>query len=328
MNLTSRKRKLVLVAPLLAAMGIAGFAGSKTANADNPDMTAQNERCAQRLSIALTGASPSAALIASTNPQSMAATLIASPDFQDRWSRFVNAQWNRTPGANPAEDAPYYLSLYVLQNGAPWSDMFLGQYDVNLSTDKKSAVVTPGNADGLGYFRSKAWLDRYSGNELAGYKLSTAYHLMNNTIGLQLVASTNAPGADVTASGRQAAPCNGCHYTPWYALDKVARGLTRVKIPKDANNVLYVDPSDGPTTILGDVTIPQSTDGDKLIVQALVNSDSFKFNTCRLAFNYLYGRNETSCEGDVFDKCMTAFASGKLQDAVAAVATDPTFCQN
>ncbi len=329
MKLSSRKRKLVLVAPLLAVLGLAGFAGSKTAHADDPDMAAQNERCAQRLAIALTGASPDATLIASSAPQSQIATLIATPAFQDRWSRFVNSQWNRTPGANPAEDAPYYLSEYVLQNNKPWSDMFLGQYDVALDATDKTKVDVTANANGLGYFRSQAWLDRYSGNELAGYKLSTAYHLMNNTIGLQLIASTNAPGADVTATGRQAAPCNGCHYDPWYALDKVSRVLTRVQVPKDPNNIVYLPPSDGTQTVLGNVTIPQSLDGDKQLVTALVNSDTFKFNTCRLAFNFLYGRNENSCEGDVFDKCFTAFSSsGMVQDAISTVAGDPSFCAN
>lgn len=329
MNLSSRKRKLVLLAPLLAAIGVAGFAGSKTAHADDPDMAAQNERCAQRLSIALTGASPSAALLASANPQATAAALIATPAFQDRWARFVNSQWNRTPGATPDQDAPYYLALYVMQNGKPWSDLFLGQYNVALDTKVNTQVDVTVDPNGLGYFRSKAWLDRYSGNELQGYKLFTAYQFMNNTIGLQLVASTNAPGANVSASGRQAAPCNGCHYNPWYALDFVARTLTRVQIPKDATNPVYLPPSDGTQTILGNVTIPQSVDGDKQLAAALVNSDSFKFNTCRLAFNYLYGRNENSCEGTVFDSCVAAFTkSGMVQDAIATVATDPSYCAN
>ncbi|MEO8878401.1 MAG: hypothetical protein ABI461_22615, partial [Polyangiaceae bacterium] len=174
MNLSSRKRKLVLLAPLLAAIGVAGFAGSKTAKAGDPDVAAQNERCAQRLSIALTGASPSADLLASTTPQSMVSTLVASPAFQDRWSRFVNSQWNRTPGATIDEDAPYYLALYVLQNGKPWSDVFMGGYDVALNATDNTKVDVTVDATGLGYFRSKAWLNRYSGNELAGYKLSTA----------------------------------------------------------------------------------------------------------------------------------------------------------
>ncbi|MEO8874959.1 MAG: hypothetical protein ABI461_05165, partial [Polyangiaceae bacterium] len=152
-----------------------------------------------------------------------------------------------------------------------------------------------------------------------------------NTIGLQLVASTNAPGADVTATGRQASPCNGCHYTPWYALDKVARVLTRVQIPKNATNPVYLPPSDGAQSVLGGAVsfAGTGTDGDKQLVTALVQSDTFKFNTCRLAFNYLYGRNENSCEGDVFDSCMTSFGtSGMLQDAVTTVAKDPSFCAN
>ena len=41
-------------------------------------------------------------------------------------------------------------------------------------------------------------------SQLAGIKLSTAYHIMNNTIGLRLVASTNSPSADVSAAGPRA----------------------------------------------------------------------------------------------------------------------------
>jgi phosphate transport system permease protein len=49
---------------------------------------------------------------------------------------------------------------------------------------------------------------------------------------------------------------------------------------------------------------------------------------CRIAFEFLYGRPELTCEGEIFDRCMTAFkADGKIQSAVAAVAQDAAFCQ-
>ena len=61
---------------------------------------------------------------------------------------------------------------------------------------------------------------------------------------------------------------------------------------------------------------------------ALVASEEFKVNVCRMAFNYLYGRDENSCESQVFDKCVDAFEKDKtIQSAIAAVAKDATFCQ-
>ena len=51
-------------------------------------------------------------------------------------------------------------------------------------------------------------------------------------------------------------------------------------------------------------------------------------NTVRLAFKYLYGRTETTCEGAVFDKAVDAFdTKGSIKDALATIAKDPTFCQ-
>jgi hypothetical protein len=59
-----------------------------------------------------------------------------------------------------------------------------------------------------------------------------------------------------------------------------------------------------------------------------VNSTSFQFRACRLAFMYLYGRTEATCEGPIFDKCIAAFkAAGTIQSALQAVATDSSFCQ-
>jgi len=320
MKLSSRNRMLVLGAPLVAAVAALGMAG-KTAQAE--DATELHERCATRLSIAFLGESPSATLIADANPQGQVDTMLADAKFQERFSRFVNSQFNDDVGTKPSEDAPYYLAKYVLQNGKPWKDLFIGPYKVDLTnTADQNSVAVQDDPNGLGYFRSTPWLIRYAGNEQAGYKLSTAYHMLNNTLGLQLVASTNAPGADVSATGRQNAACSGCHYDPWYALDKVARTLTRVN--HKTNPVTFTPSTDGPQQILGGVTVAD----DKQLVETLVNSEAFNFRVCRMSFQYLYGRAENKCEGPIFDKCMTEFKSkGTMQAALAAVAKDPSFCQ-
>ncbi len=306
-----RKTKLAL--PLVAVAVAFAASASKPVRAEG-DEAEKRERCATRLSIAFLGKSPSAALLAAANPQDSVDALLADPIFVDRFASFVNRRFNPEPGDTVAEDASYTLAKYILQNGKPWKDMFVGAYDV---TD----TVTP-DAGGLGYFRSDAWMIRYAGNELAGYRLSAAYRILQNTTGLVLTAVTNVAGVDISATGRQAAPCTGCHYDNWYALDKVARVLSRRQ--GTGKNIKFVAPSDGPQTILGNKTI---TD-DAQLVNALVATDEFKVNVCRLAFNYLYGRDENSCEAQIFDRCIDAFTKDQtMQSAIQVVAKDPTFCQ-
>ena len=80
----------------------------------------------------------------------------------------------------------------------------------------------------------------------------------------------------------------------------------------------------GPVTMMGGIQVSD----DKSLVTALVNSESFNFRTCRMAFQFLYGRGENQCEGPVFDRCMKSFRTqGTLQSAGATVVQDPSFCQ-
>ncbi len=280
----------------------------------------RNAKCASRISIALLGRSPDASFLASADPQGSIDTLLASPEFIDRFARFVNASFNRLPGTTPEQDAPYFLAKEILANRRPWRELFVGPYRVD--KDAAGAVGVVKDPDGLGYFRSPAWLKRYAGNESAGYKLSTAYRMLHNTIGLQLVPATNAPDVDITASGRQAAQCKACHYDSYFALDKVAKILTRRVGTGDA--ITFAPPNEGPQELLGGLLLHD----DKELVTALVDSVNFKFRTCRMAFEYLYGRPESACEGPTFDTCMTEFsAKGTLQAAIASIAKDPSFCR-
>jgi hypothetical protein len=305
------------VGPLVAgtlALGI-GLAKPEKAKADAASEAQEKaERCATRLSVAFLGKSPSAELLASKDPQTGVDALIADAGFVERFARYVNSELNADPGESLAEDASYTLAKYVLTNDKPWKDMFVGQYDV-------ADTVTP-DPDGLGYFRSSAWMKRYAGNEEAGYRIVSAYRILQNTTGLQLTATTNVEGVDLTAKGREASACRGCHYESWYALDKVARVLSKRK--GTGANVTFTPPTEGPQQILGGQTISN----DKELVTALVGSTNFRINTVRLAFKYLYGRTETTCEGAVFDKAVDAFdAKGSIKDALATIAKDPTFCQ-
>jgi len=320
-------RPLRSVLPVLpiALAAIAAATSSRTAGAADAagDVAEHDERCVTRLYTAMLGegAPPTAV---TSEPQASFDALAEEPRFVERFARFVNSQMNNAPGAAPAEDAAYYMARFVLENDKRWSEMFVGRYDVapeDPDAPLGSAAVTA-SPDGLGYFHSRAWMVRYAGNEPDGIRIVYAYRMMQNIIGLQLAASTNAPEADVSAKGRESAQCAGCHYTPWFALDSVAAVLgKRNGIGADAK---FTPSVNGKKVILGGVSISD----DRELAEALVANEAFSVNACRLAFKYLYGRAETSCEGPVFDRCVAAFkADGKITSALRAVAKDASFCE-
>lgn len=293
------------------------------AQSAGPEDFGKKERCALRVGLVFRGLAPTPEALAAMDPQSGLGALMASPEFIEKFARFVNARYNDEPGASVAEDSAYHLSRYILQNNRPWHELFDGPYDVQRKGNgQNQAAIVVENPEGLGYFRSEPWLLRYAGNELQGLKLNTAYRIMHNVVGLRLTATTNAPGADVSATGRQSAACRSCHYDGWYALDKTAQVLSRVQRDKDA--ISFVPPDGQPRALLGGVMIAD----DKGLVQNLIQSENFAFASCRLAFNFLYARDESSCESTVFDRCMNDFKkSGMIQSALTAIAQDPSFCQ-
>ena len=282
----------------------------------------QPERCATRVSIALLGLSADASLFAQSSPQSSAAALFARPEFIERFSSFINREFNSRPGDSSADDASYHLTRYVLMNRLPWSEVFQGPYRVDGDPNDSTVATVVPDPNGLGYFRSPSWLIRYEGNEPDGYKLRTAYRIMNNTIGLKLVMAQTAPGADVSVVGRQAPSCRGCHFDSPFALDKAARVLTRrVGVGMDT---VFDPPPASPQTFLNGVVIKD----DKDLVTGLIASDAFAYYACRLSFRFLLGRNENKCEGPAFDRCFDAFrASGQIQAALGSIVSDPLFCQ-
>lgn len=317
---------LLPAAPLGAALLLAALASQRRAVADpaTADINERNERCATRLATAMVGESATEGALASPRPQDSFDAYVKDPRFVDRFSRFINSQFNRMPGLTPAEDAPYYMTKYVLTNNKPWSEVFAGKYAV-VATDAKdpnSEATVIDAPNGLGYFRSRAWEVRYGGNEGAGVRLVTAYRIMQNMIGVQLVASTNEPNADVSVVGRKAPQCATCHFTPWYALDSVASVLgTRVGKGADTK---FDPPTGGPQVVLGGVTVSNMDE----LVTALARDESFSVNACRLTFRYLYGRDELSCDGPAFDACITNFKKDpQITTALATVAKDASYCE-
>jgi hypothetical protein len=191
--------------------------------------------------------------------------------------------------------------------------MFLGRFRL---APIASNVAVYDDPNGLGYFRSIDWYKRYEGNEEHGIKLATAYRIMNNVVGLRLTASTTSPSADQSAAGRRAAPCNGCHFDGWFALDQVAAVLPLKGQAFDAYK-------GGPKELLGGKPIAN----DQELVTALVASENFSVNACRLAFRFLYARDHNRCDGPVLDRCVATFKARKtIQSALASIAREPGFC--
>jgi len=319
-------RTLLPVAPIAAALLFAMTSTPRRAVAEPAavDAAEKAEKCTTRLFTAMVGEGATPEALANPNPQASFDALAKDARFQERFARFINSQFNDTPGATPSEDASYYLAKYVLEQDKAWSDMFIGRYDVNPSNPQQqnSAGTVVDSPNGLGYFHSRAWMVRYAGNEEAGIRIVAAYRMMQNTIGLTLAATTNAPEVDITANGRKAPQCAGCHYNPWFALDKVATVFG--KTTGMGNNIQFQAPTEGPQNILGGVMVSN----DRELAEALVGNEAFDVNACRLAYKYLYGRIENGCEGPVFDACVDAFKKDKkITSALAVVAKDPTFCE-
>lgn len=315
-------RKLAFAAPLaVAAVSVGTALSVRPATAADEDASF-NERCATRLAISFLGTSPSETMLASKNPQAEFVDIFLNDSaFIERFSRFINASFNSGAGVLPEHDAVYFAAKHVLTNRKPWSDMFVGKFNVTVVADKGVQVLP--DPEGLGYFRSTPWLTRYAGNEATGIKLVTAYRMMQNTVGIHLVAFSNdSEETDISATGRQAAGCANCHYNNWYALDKVASVLSK-RVDSD-QGVTFEPYTGGPKQLLDGVAISN----DKDLVESLVASEDFTFNACRLAFQFLYGRAENACEGPIFDRCVDVFREKQtIQSAVAVVANHPAFCQ-
>lgn len=292
---------------------------------DPPVDEAARYRCASRLSLSLTGRPASPELIADPDPQSKVDQLLADDAFVEQFSRFVNSEMNPEPAETPAGDATYFLARHVLANNRPWHELFDGAYRVEAVAAAGGNPATARVVDdpaGLGYFRSRPWMVRYAGNEEDGYRLNAAYRIQQNVIGLDVGAVTSAPGTDISATGRMDGACRSCHYDSYFALDKVAKVLSRRTGPD--NNPTFVPPTEGPQEVLDG----QSIADDASLVAALVNSTEHDFRTCRLAFQFAYGRAEATCEAALFDACVDAYnASGDIRDALRTITKDPGYCE-
>jgi len=283
-----------------------------------------NARCAQKIHASLTdslsGMSPSA------NPKANVDALLESAEFIEHFALFLNTAFNDDPTEALPEDVVYHLTKHVLEKKKPYADLFTGRYDFTFNKpatglDRVEVVASP---QGVGYFETRPWKLRYMGNEENGVRLMAAYRILNNMTGLELSAVTIDPNKKNTAAGRRDAPCNVCHYNSWFALDKVASVLGTVDFAPQLNLVKFNPPDGSVKQILGDIPVRNTRE----LTEAVVKSENFSFQACRLSFRFLTGRNENVCEEKLFDQCMTNFKkTGKIQDALKTYILDANFCQ-
>lgn len=316
--------RLVFAMCLLPALSLAQRFDAQTATPE----ALKARRCWEKTALALIG-SPSPAAFGRDDasfpplfePQRVPLYFgdsVHHPRFANRFAGFVNSKWQREQGIEKSQNVPFVIVQHVVGNGLPWRQVFVGELDVDLAEGR--GTVHP-SAGGLGYFRVPAWLRQNAGNEVAGYKLSTAYRMLNNTIGVQLTAAANNTLGDASAVGRSAPGCTGCHFNGSYPLDLVARVLDRRQ--GFGAEMTFTPPTDGPQQLFG-----KTIADDKELITLLVSSDAFVFNTCRLAFEFLYGRPESTCEAPLFDACVSAFeAGGTMQSALMGIIEHPDYCR-
>jgi len=280
------------------------------------------KQCATRLSFAITGKAPTPAFLGSADPQLEGAVraLVDSEDFRERFARFANSQWNEGPGANSQEDATYHMVKHTLTTKLPWKNVFVGPYNV---VDDNNNVRVESDSNGLGYTRSRAWMERYAGNEGDGVRISTAYRVMQNSFGVELGAINLPAGADTTVNGRNVQqPCKSCHFDQVTALDPASVPFPRVI--RSNNQVSFGPPNTNPVDVLGGNTVIDDTDFMNLLAESI----DAKYHACQLAYKYLTGRKEFSCDKSVMDSCLAAFEStGQIEDALVSIATDKTYCE-
>jgi len=311
----------VLAVPMVAVL-VAFTTGTRAKAEGGTDTDDARSRCANRLSLTLVGELPDAELSGATNPLDQVDRLLQTPKFSNRFASYLNSEFNSGPSESVLEDTVYFLSKYVLENDKPWKELFVGHYDMFLSADKQGLDVRPTDT-GLGYFRTQSWMRRYAGNEEQGVRISSAFRMIQNTTGTQVTPSVGKPGEDRSVNARQNAPCNGCHFNQWFALDKAAAVLSLKKVAADGTISFVPNPATAPQQLFG-----KTIKDDREMVEALVDSESWKFGQCRYVFRYLFGRPESTCEATLFDKCVDALESkGTIKAAVAAIAKDERFCQ-
>lgn len=252
-------------------------------------------------------------------PQTKVRELLAKPEVVRTFASFVNSRFNAQPADRPEQDVVVPMIRYVFANDLPWRDVFTAR--VAFGGGGTPTITADPTKPALGYFGSPVWLKRYAGNEPEGLMLVAAYRTLQNTLGLKLEPSPDNGGDDSGATGRERAECRSCHFDSPYALDKVAR-LLPVRQGTGGNAKVVTVPVT-PQVLFNGLTV----ESHEQLVERLVSSQHFTFWSCRLAFEFAFGRPETACEAPLFEQCAATFEqTGRMRDALAVLLESPAFC--
>lgn len=271
--------------------------------------------CGQRIAAALSG-DPRADVAQPQN--ALVRGQLASEKFVELFARFVNTRFNRGLAMSAEEDAVYFTVRHVLTNNLPWSQIYLGEFGWEGPGGYPRIKPDPA---GVGYFTAPQWVSRYAGNDLDGYMLFAAYRLVQNTTGIVLVPSPFNADENSNVAGRERGGCRYCHLDSPLALDRIARFFpTRTGF---GARMVLTPPANTPAQLAGNHTVSNLRE----LLGVMLQTDDYRFWTCRTVFEFAYGRPESACEAEVFDRCVDALvATDDIREAVAAVVEDPTFC--
>lgn len=287
----------------------------------SPLVNAENvQQCNQKLYNTLYDRAPTQIELEAANPLTRVDAMLANDAFQDFFARYINAKLNTGPADKPEDEVVFNMvKSYILKRDKDWAELFTAKVDI------VGQNINP-KPDAVGYFESRSWKKRYAGNEEEGLKLRTAYMVTNNIIGLKLDALTVTSSGDSSKKGR-ADPsnvCISCHFNLPFALDKVALILDRVdRKASDAQNTLFLPPI-GPAQVIYGESVANLTE----LANMLVKRSEFNSNACHMAFTFVFGRDESAHEKQLFSQCMEKFtASKKITTAVKHFVESDIFCQ-
>lgn len=281
-------------------------------------------QCNQKLNSTLFGRSATTAELNITDPLGRVDNMMDDQEFIDHLSSYINAHMEWLPD-DGLRNNPVYAALkfYLFENGGekPWRELFTGNFEVYDNGYNS-------RNDGSGYFSDRVWKKKYKGNEEDGFKLRTAYLILNNAIGLNLEALTvsNSGGSGRDTRQDPESVCYACHYKEEFALDRIANILPKVNRDASDDQNLVESPAPGPApqTIYG----TEVSDMDELL-DSLVTTDEFYTNACHVAFKFVFGRDERGADKDIFKSCIDTFkADGRISVAVRHFIDSDIFCQN
>lgn len=221
--------------------------------------------------------------------ESMAALVeeqLQSPEFIALFASFINTRFNRGLSMSAEEDAVFYVVSHVLENDLPWSDVYLGAWAWGGPSGYPQLTDDP---SGISYFTAPGWVRRYAGNDIDGAMLFAAYRVVQNTTGIVLVPSPFNADQNSDYEGRQRQPCASCHLESALALDKIAAFFpTR----EGFGNAMVLTP---PANTEQELLNGRSYTNLRELLGGLLQTDDYRFWTCRLVFEYTYGRPESAC---------------------------------